>query len=120
MGSTKVGNWLKRQHLLATPEELQQPEIVRLHGDALAAIEPAGVSQPLFEQFLLDPALFHLHRSIQRTTNTDVRLSEPRQEEIKTVVDDADFSNVPEECRFDILCSPDLHQDFHVEQQVYQ
>jgi membrane glycosyltransferase len=118
LGSTRVGNWLKRHYLLATPEELRQPEIVQLHREAVAAIEPHGVSQPLFKQFVRDPALFHLHRAIQRTTDADVELPRPRQEQIAAVVGESHVADIPEDCRFDILCNADLHQDLHVEQQV--
>lgn len=118
MGDGRIGAWLQRWGLLATPEELDPPDIVRLHREALAATRPNGHTRSLFEQFVTDPALFHLHASIQQATDSDVVVPASRRREIEAAYSAENLDEIPESSRIAILSDADLMQDLHIGQQI--
>ena len=118
MGSERVGQWLARRGLLAIPEEVDPPDVVRYHQKALSEIKPVGHSKPLFDQFVADPALFHLHESIQRATDSDTPLTPEQQEEIESAIASEEAGQISDSSQFAVLLNSEWMQRLHVAHQI--
>ncbi|WP_182865565.1 glucans biosynthesis glucosyltransferase MdoH [Stieleria mannarensis] len=116
--SVTLGQGLRAWGLLLIAEEQTPAQVIRYHQSALRRGESVRHRidrRPLFEQFLLDPALNVLHGRIQDASNAIIAMNPADVCEAKAVLMSDGAHAIPPSLRRAILQDSQVFQQLHLE-----